>query len=176
MNINEVTREVFINHITDLKEDKFAKTFRAKCDMMGLWDKCLGIFEGEELCCVIVITISKREPKIANLQLIHTFFKHRKKGYARKLTELVIEDIIDEIDYLRVSAEKSAVGFYEKLGFKFLGEQKSGCQLSICKTTSSDISKCSFNLSDPIINKAVYRKGKGGCVNVFNLDEKYEKF
>lgn len=167
MKVKEVSREIFERSLTSAKEDSFAKTFFAKSNMMNLWDDCLGVFEGDELCCAIVVTISKREPKIVNLQLIHTFHKHRNKGYARLLTNLMIEDMRNEIKYFRVSAEKTAIGFYEKLGFKFLGEQKSGTQLSMCLVTSDKISECLFDLNDPIIHREVYRKGKGGCVKVF---------
>ena len=167
MEIKEVSKEVFCAHFTGLKEDSFAKTFAAKCNMMDIWDECYGVFEGDELCCAIIVTISKRDPKVANLQLIHTFYKHRNKGYAKFLTEAMLDSMIDEIKYFRVSAEKTAVGFYEKLGFTFLGEQKSGTQLSMCKVTSNKISQCDFDINDPIINKEVNRKGKGGCVKIF---------
>ena len=163
----EVTKEIFINSLTELKEDGFAKTFLAKCNMMNIWHECYGIFVGGELACAIIVTVSKRVPTVANLQLIHTFFKFRNRGYAKRLTEAILADIMPEVQYLRVSAEKTAIGFYERLGFKFLGEQKSGTQLSMCKVTSFTISECEFNIEDPVINKEVYRKGRGGCVKVF---------
>lgn len=167
MEIREVTREEFVSFITDAKEDRFAKTFRAKCDMMDLWKECIGLFMENELCCAIVVTVSKREPKVANIQLIHTFFKHRGNGYASVLTNIVVSSLFGTFEYLRVSAEKDAVGFYEKIGFTFLGEQKSGCQLSICKMNSTKISDNVFDKSDPFIMKQLNRKGKGGCVKIF---------
>jgi len=166
--LDEVSKEVFIKNLTGLKEDSFAKTFLAKCNMMNIWDQCFGIFVGERLACAIIVTISKRDPKIANLQLIHTFYEFRKRGYAKQLTETILNEIIGEISYLRVSAEKTAVGFYEKLGFKFLGEQKSGTQLSMCRVVPGKISDFIFDINDPAIYKEVYRKGKGGCVKIFN--------
>jgi predicted GNAT family N-acyltransferase len=165
--INVVDQVTFRNHLTNLKEDNFAKTFLAKCNMMNLWEDCYGIFEGSELLCAMVITVSKSNPRIANLQLIHTFFKHRGKGAAKSLTMTLLNSMEGEFDYLRVSAEKTAVGFYEKLGFKFLGQQKSGTLLSVFKATSTDIRKCSFDKNDPVIDKMLNRKGKGGCVIIF---------
>lgn len=164
--IGAVDRETFINSIGG-KEDSFAKTFRAKCDMMQLWEQCFGLYEGDELCSAVVFTISKNKPTTANLQLIHTFAKHRMKGYGKKLTIDVLDMIISEIEYLRVSAEQTAVGFYENMGFKFLGRQKSGTQLSMCKITSNKISKCEFDKDDKYIWKCLNRNGKGGCVEIF---------
>ena len=162
-----VTKEIFENSLTGLKEDSFAKTFLAKCNMMNIWDECFGVFIGTELCCAIIITLSKRVPVTANLQLIHTFHKHRNKGYAKYLTLAMLKDVMGKADYLRVSAEKTAVGFYEKLGFKFLGMQKSGTSLSMCKITSRVIAECQFDKRDPIIEKELLRKGKGGCVVIY---------
>lgn len=165
--IGLVTREQFIAAISDKKEDNFAKTFRAKCDMMKLWEQCFGLFENGELCSAVIFTTSKNKPYTANLQLIHTFYKHRNKGYGKQLTLEVLDLIIGSVEYLRVSAEKTAVGFYEKLGFKFLGVQKSGTQLSMCKVTSDKISKCKFDKKDEHIWKCLNRNGRGGCVEIF---------
>lgn len=162
-----VSRDEFIRHITSDKADSFAKTFRAKCDMMRLWDKCFGLFEGDELCSAVIFTISKNNPAMMNLQLLHTFCKHRRKGYAKKLTLEILNSLIGDVDYIRVSAEKTAVPFYESIGFKFLGEQKSGTLLSVCKVTSESIDECSFDKNDAYINKCLNRNGKGGCVKIF---------
>ena len=74
----------------------------------------------------------------------------------------------DEKGYLRVSAEPDAVIFYEKIGFKFLGKQKSGSQLSMMVLTSTSPTDGYYSTEDPVIYKAVHKKGKGGCVEVFD--------
>jgi len=150
------------------KEDSFAKTFIAKANMQEQWDDCLGAFDGEVLLGAIIVTISKRKPHVANLQLLHTFYEHRNKGIAKLLCDFSFNQVkCIGAEYIRVSSEIPAITFYEKIGFKFLGKQKSGCQLSICKLTGNTFSECDYDINDPIINKAVYKKGKGGCVEIF---------
>ena len=169
MRLNSVTREQFIAAITDSKDDKFAKTFVAKATMQQQWDLCQGCFDVDgNLMGAIIVTKSKRLPTVYNLQLLHTFACHRKKGVGRFLVKGILGGIANETDsYFRVSSEPSAVGFYERLGFKFLGQQKSGCLLSMFKVTGSDPSQGVYSMNEEAIFKAVNKRGKGGCVVVF---------
>ena len=167
MTLRDTSREEFVAHITDDKADSFAKTFVAKADMQDIWSNCIGCWENE-LMGAIITTRSKRTPYIFNLQLLHTFSKHRRKGVARILTQ----DSLDRAQglgtsYYRVSAEPDAVPFYESMGFKFLGKQKSGCSLSMFKINGKDFSGGIYDLEDTVIRSAVYKKGKGGCVQVY---------
>lgn len=168
--IYRISREQFIRSITDNKEDKFAKTFVAKCDMINAWDDCSGIFIDDKVAAAIVTTYSKRLPKTANLQLIHTFAEHRKKGMGKELCELsLFWAQRNNCKYFRVSAEPDAVEFYKSIGFKFIGRQKSGCQLSIFpieRDTNFTLIDSKL-VMDEVIKKAVYSKRKGGCVEVF---------
>ena len=158
----------FKNHISENKEDKFAHTFIAKANMQDHWKFCIGLYDQLELMGAIITTFSKREPKTANLQLLHTFYKHRKKGVAKMLCQFSLNQAIkNQCWYFRVSAEPDAVAFYEKIGFTMLGEQKSKCQLSMFRITSNNFNQNNYSINDPIIRKAVYKKGKGGCVRVF---------
>jgi GNAT superfamily N-acetyltransferase len=169
MILTNCTREQFVAALTDLKEDRFARTFVRKADMQKQWDDCVGLFVDGALAGAIITTISKREPRIANLQLLHTFHAYRRKGVAKYLCEAsLLKAWANKCEYFRVSAEPGAVEFYERIGFKFLGKQKSGCQLSMFKINGFTYEEGSYNLNDPIINKAVYKKGKGGCIEVFN--------
>ena len=70
--------------------------------------------------------------------------------------------------YYRVSAEPDAVQFYQSIGFKMLGEQKSKCQLSMFRIQSDNFKDGIYDIKDPNIRKNVYKKGKGGCVVVFD--------
>ena len=78
MKLRSCSREEFVNAITEDKADNFAKTFRAKADMQDLWGNCMGLWDGDELAGAIIVSYSKRNPIIANLQLLHTFAKHRR--------------------------------------------------------------------------------------------------
>ena len=156
-------REVFLDAMTTHKEDAFANTFVAKADMLAAWDRCIGVFVEGVLCAAIITTISKTNPRVANLQLLHTFYMHRGSGAARKLCEAaLVESRSAGAEYFRVSSEPSAVGFYEKLGFHFWGKQKSGCSLSVFKF--SDAGHI-YDDKDPVIHRALYsgRKGALAC-------------
>jgi GNAT superfamily N-acetyltransferase len=164
--IRPCTREQFISAISNDPADKFAKTFVAKADMQGQWDWCLGAFtEDGELAGAVIMTISKRLPYVANLQLLHTFAAHRRKGAARLLMNVMLHQAHETCDYFRVSSEPSAVAFYESIGLKFWGKQKSGCQLCIFRFDNEG--KHRYILNEPVIHAAVFRKGKGGVVELF---------
>lgn len=167
-NLTKCSREMFTEAIvnSDKKLDSFARTFIRKADMQNMWEHCVALVnENNNVCSAIITTYSKREPKVANLQLLHTFNAYRKQGHAAILCKASIENALkNNCKYYRVSAEPSAVEFYKKIGFKFLGEQKSKCQLSMFRFDEQEIV---YDIEDTIINKAVYKKGKGGCIKIF---------
>jgi len=169
MKLRNTTREEFVAHITEDRADSFAKTFVAKADMQGNWGQCIGCWDSDELMGAIITTRSRSAPYVFNLQLLHTFAKHRRKGVARILTQDSLDRAVGHgTSYYRVSAEPEAVVFYESMGFKFLGKQKSGCSLSMFKINGNRFSDGIYDPNDPIITAAVNRKGKGGCVEVFS--------
>lgn len=169
MKLRECSAEQFKNAITDDPADKFAKTFVAKANMQEQWSFCIGAWdEDDSLLGAIITTISKRSPKVANLQLLHTFAKHRGKGVGRILCEDSLRFARQNAAlYFRVSAEPDAVKFYERIGFTMLGKQKSGCQLSMFRITGDTFFDGDYSLENKPIYEAVHKKGKGGCVEVF---------
>lgn len=167
MRFKLTSREEFVSFITNRKEDKFAKTFVAKCDMLKKWDRVIGLWEDDELCGAILTTYSKRQPIVANLQLLHTFYKHRNKGIAKRLCDFSLLNASTlKVDYFRVSADPEAIKFYEKIGLIMLGEQKSKCQLSMFRITSPFFKENDYSI-DSFIYKQMTRKGKGGCIKFF---------
>ena len=174
--LRKTTAEEFTSAITTDPADKFAKTFLAKANMQEQWDYCTGLWDGNDLLGAIITTISKRSPKVANLQLLHTFAQHRGKGVGRTLCiDSLQKAKADKALYFRVSAEPDAVAFYEKCGFQFLGKQKSGCQLSMFRINNT-FQDGYYDISDPTIFAAVNKKGKGGCVEVFVEPEGLTEF
>ena len=171
MKLSKCSRSEFIAAISTEKGDNFARTFVAKADMQEQWDECWGAFDDSgELMAAIITTISKRKPFVANLQLLHTFVKHRGKGAAKVLCEDSLRQVKKRrAEYFRVSSEVDAVGFYEKIGFKFWGKQKSGCQLSIFRIDGNTFASGDYDYHDSMINNAIHKKGKGGCVEIFDL-------
>lgn len=177
MKLHNCSRDDFIDAISEDSADNFAKTFRAKADMQKLWDRCMGLWDGDELAGAIIVSYSKRSPIVANLQLLHTFANHRRKGVAKTLCDWALRDCkLHSATYLRVSAEKPAVPFYEAIGMTMLGEQKSGSQLSMCRIRGNSWSDCEYSLVDSTIYNAVYKKGKGGCVKIFADQQKSVDF
>ena len=163
MGIRPISREEWLDSMTDLKEDRFAKTFLGKADARGYWDNAYGCFIEGELAGGIVTTYSKRSPKTANLQLLHTFSQFRRKGVGKFLTEFSYQDAYREnCEYYRVSAEPKAVAFYESIGFTFWGKQKSGTSLCFHKITSSTISEGIYDQEDQTIYNKVYKDR--GCI------------
>ena len=169
LQLRKCTREEFVAAITEDKADGFAKTFRAKADMQKQWDECLGAFNDDgELMGAIITTLSRTEPKVANLQLLHTFAKHRRKGVAKELTLRSYADIVQRgAVYFRVSAESTAVPFYESLSFTFWGKQKSGCSLSIFKVNGA-LEDGIYDENDPTIRKALYSGRKGSLASSYD--------
>jgi hypothetical protein len=173
MKLRKCTRDEFVSAITTDKADSFAKTFVAKADMQEQWDSCLGAYSDDgELLGAIITTIGKRTPKVANLQLLHTFNKHRRKGVAKELTlQSFAIAVLEGATYFRVSAEPEAVAFYESVGFKFWGLQKSGCSLSMFKIDGSALSEGVYDDQDPFIRSALY-SGKKGSLACSYKDKK----
>lgn len=165
--LRKATRDEFVKSLTDLKEDKFAKTFVAKCDMMEAWDQCRAIWVGDKLAGAIVVTISKREPKTANLQLLHTFHEFRGKGIGKELCEWAVGHAYENgAEYFRVSAELDAVPFYKKIGFDFICRQKTA-QLAMFRLSNETICKNDMLAIDDYIWKTMNKKGKGGCIECY---------
>lgn len=162
-------REDFMQALfdSDPAEDKFAKTFRAKADMLKLWDEARGIFIDGELAAAIAIRLNKRQP-VANLQLLHTFNRFRRRGLARCLTLGGFASAYDSggAGYFRVSSERPALAFYRALGFTFWGEQKSGCELSIFRINGPEITDGVYDPEDSVIRSAVFTKARGGVVKL----------
>lgn len=172
MQLIPCTKEKFQSAISSDKGDKFAKTFIAKADMQNQWEFCIGAFDENELLGAIITTISKRNPPVANLQLLHTFVKHRGKGVGRILCEDSLKSVRAKgATYFRVSSEISAIEFYKKLGIKFWCSQKSGCQLSIFKISDDTFSSGIYDIQYPTIYNALTKTGKGGCFGAIACNE-----
>lgn len=168
MGIYKLTSEEEILANIKHKKDSFARTFISKCNTYKLWDRCYGYYVEDKLVGLIVTTISKRAPYVANLQLLFSYYEYRGKGYAREMVQKCFDEVKGTVDYFRVSSEITAVDFYLKSGFKFQCKQKSGTSLSIFKVTADTIAECDFE-ADENMKKMFFSKAKGGCFEI--LDE-----
>lgn len=166
--IGMCSREKFVSSLTNDPADKFAKTFVAKADAMNLWGECYGMFVGDNLAGAVIFTISKKSPKVANLQLLHTFNKYRRNKVGSNLMAWAYVIVMSRgAEYFRVSAEPEAVPFYESIGFKFWGLQKSGCSLSIHKINKEDPRTAIYDDNDPVIRAALYSGHKGSLASSY---------
>lgn len=170
-NVIRGNRAMFMKALSkaDSKLDSFARTFVRKADLQNLWENIYCAVDDEEnVCGAIITTYSKKEPKIANLQLLHTFSRYRGNTIGTILCFIALKEALKQnCIYFRVSAEPSAVNFYKKIGFVFQGEQKSKCQLSIFKIDGPSFKDGNYCKDDEIIQKAIFKKGKGGCIKIF---------
>jgi len=157
MQYRQCSAEQFSLAVTNDPRDKFAKTFIAKANMQKLWPFCMGVWDGEVLKGAVITTVSKRKPKVANLQLLHVFAASRRQGVGRSLCVWALSYAgYCKAAYFRVSAEPEAVEFYERCGFKFWGKQKSGCSLCMYRIRDGK-----YDASDPVIDKALFSGRKG---------------
>jgi len=171
--IQPIPRDLFIR-MPHSGEDHFAQTFRAKADLMDLWPCVVGFFEIGEVLSAICIRNTRTYPIVANLQLLHTFAKHRRKGLARELVLNGYRSIRRQTvlglggpEYFRVSSEPDAAAFYRSLGLKFWGRQKSGSLLCIHRIRGDEPSTGEYKL-DAFIESQLHSGRRGSLVETFS--------
>lgn len=168
----KINREIWVKELEKHQgpEDKFARgLFVAKADRMGLWNHAVGSFDRQgKLTGAIIVRVSKRGPRVANLQLLHTFHEFRNKGIARRMVAWYFERIRQEAQYFRVSSEPPALGFYRKIGFKFWGPQKSKTILSFFKIGGPTVADGVYDMNDPVIKGSCFTKKRGGVAELYD--------
>jgi GNAT superfamily N-acetyltransferase len=167
--IRPVTKKQFIAAMTDHKDDKFAKTFVAKANTQNLWKDCVGYWKGNTLCAAIITKHTARDLKTANLSLLHTFAKHRAKGYGTMLVQDSLHEALRQgCLYYRVSSEFVAAPFYRKLGFKFLGRQKTA-ELSMFRLNGPSPKDGAYDITDSHIADSVMTKRRGALARSYEV-------
>jgi predicted GNAT family acetyltransferase len=155
--------------MTDHKDDKFAKTFVAKANTQNLWKDCVGYWKGSTLCAAIITKQTARYLKTANLSLLHTFAKHRAKGYGTMLVQDSLHEALRQgCLYYRVSSEFVAAPFYRKLGFKFLGRQKTA-ELSMFRLNGPSPKDGAYDITDSHIADSVMTKRRGALARSYEV-------
>lgn len=171
--LTHIERVDWISAIGTDPRDKFAHTFRAKCDMLEKWDYAQVVRVGGEIAAGILVTKSKRHPPVYNLQLLHTFARFRRQGLAKLLVidewQIAYDDATsyEHPHYFRVSSEPESVEFYRSLGFKFWGAQKSGTLLSMFRISSPEIGECDYDAQDATIRSALFSGRKGSVTDMY---------
>lgn len=160
MKIEQITKEQFLQVLEtetyNPDNDKFVKKILLpRVNALNLWHSAYGYFtDNGEMAGITICTLGKREPKIANLQILFVFSKFQKLGIGRELTNFALSNAINMgAKYFRISAEKHAKGFYTKLGVKFLGTQKSGTYLSFFKVGGTTFSEGIYDREEEITSK-----------------------
>ena len=169
--IRRVRKQEFIAAISEDKRDSFAKTFVAKANAQNLWGNCVGYWNGKTLVAAIVTQHYARDPKTANLSLLHTFAKHRGNSYASKLvTDSLNEALRADCLYYRVSSEFDSAAFYRKLGFKFIGKKKTA-ELSMFRLNGPSPKDGSYDLTDAHIAKSALTSRRGGVQKLYKTPQ-----
>lgn len=162
--LDSVTEPVYSHFADKHPKDTFKRHFIYQAGLRGYWPYAIGCWEGVELLGVLIVTFSKREPKVATLQLLHVFHSHRGKGAGRFLADYAIQYAFNSgCAYFRISSEPRAVKFYEALGIRFWGKQKWGYSLSVFKIGGASYLDAIYDDTDPYIHQALY-SGKAGSL------------
>jgi len=156
------------------KKDKFCGRFLSKTDKMDAWDRVWCVFDQDDLTMMgaVMVTVAKRKAgNIANLQLLHTWYDHRRKGVANVLVQKAFEVAKSQAKYMRISmiADEGSLAFYRSVGFVIMGMQKAGSYFSMCRLSGDSLHDSHFDLMDPVI-RGVACSGTMGSVVKFLVD------
>lgn len=110
--------------------DKIPPLLESLEEVMTSGETFFGFYEKEEIVGALSY---KRDGKLVDIHRMMVHPNHFRKGIARRLlAHLVeVEKGVHEIIVSTGSANKPAVGLYEKLGFKKIGETVVGAGLSL---------------------------------------------
>lgn len=148
--------------------EKFTRYFINFCDAIKGWGCAHGKFIDDKLAGAVVLKIPIRHVICANLKLLQTFEKYKGLGVGAELCEWAVKAAWEEkAQYFRVSCNPKAIGFYSRIGFKFWGEQRSGCLLSIFKIGGPLISDAIYD-RDEYIEKCLTKGNQGSCVEIYD--------
>jgi ribosomal protein S18 acetylase RimI-like enzyme len=97
--------------------------------------------------------LTKRAPRHCSLRHIFVLEEFRGQGVGEQLIQQVYDIMLNnDVNIIRFFANKPAVGFYEKLGYKWLGESKGGLPF-----TYTDINTMECVLNEKQLNKLYKR-------------------
>lgn len=122
------------------------------------WDKPSALikpfYKGGNLAGLYFLTYTQRQPQHATLRHIVTMEPYRGCGLGTEM----LNDLFAEINAhptcnrLRIMADKTAVKFYEKNGFHWLGESKTGLPFTYCYVTDNNVQISNKNFVDNLEN------------------------
>lgn len=168
--IKTCSREQFVSAVSDDPADKFTKFFIKMSDDKGWWGMCEGLFDedGDLMGAIINREIKRSGVRFTQLQLLHTFAKHRRKGVGKKLALTAHDFAVNRgISYFRIMAEQDARPFYESIGFEVVGQQKAGHFLILGRVQGEGFSDYHYELDDKVIHHEACVVPRGGCVELF---------
>jgi hypothetical protein len=127
--------------LTDPADIKFSKTAIGMWDFMKAWDAWgVRILEDEEgICCICFMKVSGQAgTKVLFLSNIFTPASGRGKGSARTMIDFNIKEAVNlGAETIRLDCNKSALGFYDKIGLSYWGttrDKSMFCDLPIDST------------------------------------------
>lgn len=129
MNYVALTKDQYIttvhNSLTDPSDIKFSKVAIGMWDFMKAWDKwpVRTLWDGQDLVSVCFMKISGQAgSKVLFISNIFTPMSGRGKGGAREMLDRNIKEAVSlGATTIRLDCNKSALGFYDKIGLTYWG-------------------------------------------------------
>jgi len=149
--IIQVSKEEIQNFLKNCDGQKYAGTFYSKINARPP-DEFFVYKDGDILG--FYAKKATKDKKQTTLDLLFVDERYRGKHIGEKLVKHFLQNV--DTPYIRISSEKTARKFYEKLGIKFRCQQKSGTYLAIFKKDGDK------DEIDDFIKKKMQAK-RGGC-------------
>jgi len=97
------------------------------------WDSKNSFVYGFEDKGYVFYSFTSKEPKHCTIRHLFVLEEYRGKGVGRKIIEMIKTHMrMRSINRFRFFCNKPAIEFYNKLGFKYLGESKQGLPFVYC--------------------------------------------
>jgi len=97
------------------------------------WDSKNSFVYGFEDKGYVFYSFTSKEPKHCTIRHLFVLEEYRGKGVGRKIIEMIKTHMrMRSIKRFRFFCNKPAIEFYNKLGFKYLGESKQGLPFVYC--------------------------------------------
>ena len=161
--IRPISFHTFCEAVKDT-EEKFAKKMKRGLQDDKCTDFIKAFYVKEEPVAFIAC---KHVRDYVNLKWIMTLPEARGQGAFRHLCEDAVFDAWKNgCKYFRVSINGPALGAYEKVGFKTIGEQRGNCFLSAGRIGGPTVAAMEWIVDDRIW-KWANQKPRGGCIKLY---------
>ena len=150
MQLNKsVTREELVSLIEHIKDweykgaessKKHLKNALFDWDREKQWEKGTAKIFALNKSCYAFITYTTRDPRHCTLRHFFTLENARGQGLGKLMINICFSDMKQhEVKYFRFFANKPAIEFYEKIGFRWHGKGKTGLPFTYWDIEKGDL-------------------------------------